>query len=74
MAGDLALGLLRLEAADTCGATRRLRADKFPRLAEQFLDDFAAVGDLHRATILAGECRIQRNAEAMANGRHQVFG
>ena len=41
---------------------------------EQFLDDLAAVGDLHRAAVLAGEGGFQRDAEGLADGSHHPPG
>ena len=43
-------------------------------LRKQFADHAAGVGDFHRPAAGRGECRIERDVERPADGRHQVFG
>ena len=63
------VSLGRLEACPT-----RTLAEREATLLEQFLDDLAAVGDLHRAAVLAGEGGFQRDAEGLADGSHHPPG
>ena len=42
-------------------------------LGNQIFDQFSAVRDLHGAATAASKGRFQRDAQGMANGRHQIF-